>query len=72
MFADPVGRMLMGPGTGSTSPTYERFIANGYGLYLLLLAALMSILLVVRHTRARSRPAGPSWSGPTSSAATPR
>ncbi len=51
LFHDPVGRMLTGPGYGFDAPTFERFVANGYGLYLLILAALMSILLVVRHTR---------------------
>jgi ABC-2 type transport system permease protein len=55
MFADPVGRMLVGPAHGLESPSYEQMIANGYGLYLLLLAALMSILTVVRHTRAEEQ-----------------
>jgi ABC-2 type transport system permease protein len=51
LFSDPVGRLLIGPGYGFDAPTYERFVAGGYGLYFLLLAALMNILLVVRHTR---------------------
>jgi ABC-2 type transport system permease protein len=51
LYGDPVGRMLIGPGYGFDAPTYERFMANGYGLYMLVLTALMSILLVVRHTR---------------------
>ena len=51
LFQDPVGRMFVGPGYGLDTPTLERFIANGYGLYFVLLAALMSILLVSRHTR---------------------
>jgi ABC-2 type transport system permease protein len=51
LFADPVGRLMIGPGYGFDEPTLERFVANGYGLYFALLAALMSILLVVRHTR---------------------
>jgi ABC-2 type transport system permease protein len=51
LFEEPVGRMLIGPGYGFDAPTLERFVANGYGLYFLLLAALMSILLVTRHTR---------------------
>jgi ABC-2 type transport system permease protein len=51
LFGDPVGRMLTGPGYGLEAPTYARVIAGGYSLYLLLLAALMSILLVTRHTR---------------------
>jgi ABC-2 type transport system permease protein len=55
MFADPVGRMLVGPAHGLQTPSYEQMIANGYGLYLILLAALMSILTVVRHTRAEEQ-----------------
>ena len=55
MFRDPVGRMLTGPGYGLDDPTYARLIANGYGLYFLLLAGLMNILLVVRHTRAEEQ-----------------
>ncbi|GAA4950879.1 exporter of polyketide antibiotics [Streptomonospora halophila] len=51
MFRDPVGRLMIGPGYGFEDPTLERFVANGYGLYFLVLAALMSILLVSRHTR---------------------
>jgi ABC-2 type transport system permease protein len=51
LFNDPVGRLMVGPGYGFDEPTIERFVANGYGLYFALLAALMSILLVVRHTR---------------------
>jgi ABC-2 type transport system permease protein len=51
LFNDPVGRLMIGPGYGFDEPTIERFVANGYGLYFALLAALMSILLVVRHTR---------------------
>lgn len=51
LFADPVGRLLIGPGYGFEDPSLERFAANGYGLYFALVAALMSILLVVRHTR---------------------
>jgi ABC-2 type transport system permease protein len=50
-FHDPVSRLLIGPGYGLTDPSIERFVANGYGLYVLLLVALMSILLVTRHTR---------------------
>jgi ABC-2 type transport system permease protein len=51
LFADPVGRLLIGPGYGFADPSFERFVANGYGLYFALIIALMSILLVVRHTR---------------------
>ena len=51
LFGDPLGRMLTGPGYGFDDPTFERVVGSGYGLYLMLLAALMSILLVTRHTR---------------------
>ena len=51
LFADPVGRMLVGPAYGFDAASFERFVANGYGLYFLILAALMSLLLVTRHTR---------------------
>jgi ABC-2 type transport system permease protein len=51
LFQDPVGRLLTGPGYGFDAPTLERLVAGGYGLYFLLLAALMSLLLVARHTR---------------------
>ena len=51
LFGDPLGRVLTGPGYGFDAPTYERLVANGYGLYLMILSGLMSILLVVRHTR---------------------
>ena len=51
LFADPVGRMLIGPAYGFDEASFERFVANGYGLYFLILAGLMSLLLVTRHTR---------------------
>jgi ABC-2 type transport system permease protein len=51
LLADPMGRLLTGPGYGMGDLTLERLIAGGYGLYFLVLAALMSILLVSRHTR---------------------
>lgn len=51
-FGGPMGRLWTGPGYGFDQSRYDTFIAGGYGLYVLLLAALMSILLVVRHTRA--------------------
>lgn len=47
----PVGRMFTGPAYGMDVPTYERFFAAGYAPYLVVLAALMNILLVTRHTR---------------------
>lgn len=51
LFTQPVGRMFTGPAFGMDAPTYERFFAAGYAPYLFLLAALMSIMLVIRHTR---------------------
>lgn len=51
MYADPVGRMMTGPGFGMDAPTYERFYTAGYALYLFILVALMSVFTVVRHTR---------------------
>lgn len=51
MLSQPIGRMFTGPAYGMTEPTYAIFFAGGYTLYLYLLAALMNILLVSRHTR---------------------
>lgn len=51
MFVDPVGRMMTGPGFGMDAPTYERFFAGGYVLYLYILVAMMSVFTVIRHTR---------------------
>ncbi|MCK6209475.1 hypothetical protein KZX45_02825 [Georgenia sp. EYE_87] len=51
LLEQPVGRMFTGPAYGMDDPTYERFFAGGYVMYLFLLAALMSIMLVTRHTR---------------------
>lgn len=51
LVGDPMGRLLTGPGFGFGELTLERFIVAGYGLYFLVLVALMSILLVSRHTR---------------------
>ncbi|MFW6203745.1 MAG: ABC transporter permease [Actinomycetota bacterium] len=47
----PVGALLAGPGHGLGDPTIERVVVGVYGLYFLLAAALMNILLVSRHTR---------------------
>jgi len=51
LLSQPVGRMFTGPAFGLDHPTYERFFAAGYAPYLFILAALMSIFLVTRHTR---------------------
>jgi ABC-2 type transport system permease protein len=48
----PVGAVLGGPGYGFDADlTYQVFFVGTYGLYFLLAAALMNILLVSRHTR---------------------
>lgn len=52
LFTQPVGRMFTGPAFGMDTPTYERFFGAGYAPYLFLLAAVMNILLITRHTRA--------------------
>lgn len=51
LLEQPIGRMFTGPAYGMDDPTYERFFAAGYAPYLFLLAALMNIMLVTRHTR---------------------
>src|SRR5690625_2421999 len=51
LLSQPVGRMFTSPAFGMDAPTYERFFAAGYAPYLYILAALMSIFLVTRHTR---------------------
>lgn len=55
MFADPVGRMMVGPGYGMDAPTFERFFASGYALYLYIAIALFSVFTVIRHTRAEEQ-----------------
>lgn len=47
----PVGALLAGPGYGRDHLTIANVIVGVYGLYFFLLSALMSILLVSRHTR---------------------
>lgn len=51
LYADPVGRMMVGPGFGMDEPTHERFFASGYALYLYIPMALFSVFTVIRHTR---------------------
>lgn len=46
-----VGALISGPGYGLADPTLESVIVAVYGLYYLLLAALMNILLISRCTR---------------------
>src|SRR5699024_412484 len=55
LYADPVGRMMIGPGYGMDAPTFERFFASGYALYIYLLISLCSVFTVVRHTRAEEQ-----------------
>src|SRR5690625_2770816 len=55
LFAEPVGRMFTGPAFGMDAPSYERFFASGYAPYLFILAALMNIFLITRHTRAEEQ-----------------
>ncbi|QSB15207.1 ABC transporter permease [Natronosporangium hydrolyticum] len=47
----PVGALISGPGYGADQLNLERLIVGVYGIYFLLLAALMNMLLVSRHTR---------------------
>lgn len=42
---------VFGPGYGREDITSERYIAGVYGLFFFVLTALMSMLLVSRHTR---------------------
>ena len=55
MYADPVGRMMVGPGFGMDAPTHERFFSAGYVLFIYILIALFSVFTVVRHTRAEEQ-----------------
>lgn len=55
MYADPVGRMMVGPGFGMEDPTHERFYSGGYALFIYILAALFSVFTVVRHSRAEEQ-----------------
>src|SRR5690625_2773856 len=55
LLTQPVARMFTGPALGLEAPTYERFFAAGYAPYLFIMAALMNIFLVTRHTRAEEQ-----------------
>ncbi|WP_375001951.1 ABC transporter permease [Aeromicrobium sp. CTD01-1L150] len=48
----PAGTIMSGPGYGMDDPSYPSTFAAVYGLYILLGAAFMNVLLVIRHTRA--------------------
>jgi ABC-2 type transport system permease protein len=47
----PIGAVFGGPGYGAENLTIERFFVGEYSLYVMIGAALMSFLLVSRHTR---------------------
>lgn len=51
MMGGAAGRMWTGPTYFLDNMTYETFIPAAYGGYLILVIVLMSILLMVRHTR---------------------
>ncbi len=51
----PAGAIFGGSGYGYDAITLERFLSGQYGLYVMLLAALMALLTVTRHTRAEER-----------------
>lgn len=58
LMSGAAGVVLVGPGYGFSEPTHEAVFAGGYGLYVAILAACMSILLVTRHTRAEEERGG--------------
>lgn len=51
----PVMALVGGPGYGFDAITLPRFLAGLYGTYLMLGAALMSMLTIARHTRAEEQ-----------------
>lgn len=54
---NPVMALITGPGYGLDQVTIPRFIVGMYGVFLMIGAALMSILTVSRHTRAEEQTA---------------
>jgi ABC-2 type transport system permease protein len=52
VISTPAGVMLGGPGYGIENYTLGAMIANELGLSVMVAMAIMSLLLVVRHTRA--------------------
>lgn len=52
LMANPSAVMMTGPAFGLDNYTFGAMVANELSLYVLLATAIMSILLVVRHTRA--------------------
>ena len=51
LLANPATVMMTGPAFGLENYTFGAMVANELSLYLYLTAAIMSVLLVVRHTR---------------------
>ena len=51
----PVVALFGGPGYGFDELTYPRFFVGIYGLYILVMAATMNILMISRHTRAEEQ-----------------
>ncbi|TNM54150.1 ABC transporter permease [Brevibacterium sediminis] len=52
---NPVMALITGPGYGLDQVTIPRFIVGMYGVFLMIGAALMSILTISRHTRAEEQ-----------------
>lgn len=52
---NPVMALITGPGYGLDEVTIPRFIVGMYGVFLMLGAALMSIMTISRHTRAEEQ-----------------
>lgn len=55
LASSPVTALVGGPGYGFDAITVPRFLAGLYGTYLMLGAALMSMLTIARHTRAEEQ-----------------
>lgn len=52
LLGGPMGALFGGPGYGMDDPRLEYLLSGLYGAYVLIGAGLMSLLTVVRHTRA--------------------
>ena len=52
IMSNPSAIMMTGPAFGLDNYTFGAMVANELSLYVFLAAAIMSILLVIRHTRA--------------------
>ena len=79
LMGNPAAVMMSGPAFALDNYTFGAMVANELALYVLLAAAIMSVLLAVRHTRAeeesgrlelvRSMPVG-RFAAPTASVVT--